>query len=251
MRRRRAGSTWYWPILGGVSVVFTWFAVVEVFRVPSFIAPSPVEVLRVILANWSLLLTNLVPTLQESLAGFVVGNGMAIAIAIVFVHSRALQRMYLPIATLFNTVPIIAISPILILIFGLGLGSKVIIAAIVCFFPTLVNTIRGLESVSASEMELMRVLSASKAEVFFKLRMPRSLPFLFSAFRITSASCVIGAIVGEWIGSTHGIGAVIIQATFNYRSGLLYAAICVSSTVAILLFSAVVLIERRVLSWSR
>jgi NitT/TauT family transport system permease protein len=80
---------------------------------------------------------------------------------------------------------------------------------------------------------------------------PRSLPFLFSALRITSASCVIGAIVGEWIGSTHGLGAVIIQATFNYRSGLLYAAICLSSTVAILLFSLVVVAERRVVRWNR
>jgi NitT/TauT family transport system permease protein len=233
-----------------MSVVTLWFAIVEVFRVPPFIAPGPVEVVRVIAANWSLLLRNLVPTLQEALAGFVLGNSLAIGVAIVFVHNRVLQRMYFPIATLFNTVPIIAISPILILIFGLGLASKVIIAGIICFFPTLVNMIRGFESVSVSELELMRVLSASTTEVFFKLRVPRSLPFLFSALRITSASCVIGAIVGEWIGSTQGLGAVIIQATFNYRSGLLYAAICVSSSVAILLFSLVVLVERRVVRWT-
>lgn len=249
--RTRRGAGWSWPLLGGLSVIALWFAVVEVFRVPSFIAPGPGEVVRVVVDNRALLLKNLIPTLQEALAGFVVGNGLAIAAAVVFVHNRTLQRMYLPIATLFNTVPIVAISPILILIFGLGLASKVIIAGIICFFPTLVNMIRGLEAVSASEMELMRVFSASRREIFLKLRVPRSLPFLFSALRITSASCVIGAIVAEWIGSTHGLGAVIIQATFNYRSGLLYAAILVSSTLAILLFGLVVATERRVVRWQR
>ena len=242
---------WSWPLLGGASVIAAWFAVVAVFRVPPFIAPGPVEVLAVIVENRWLLLKNLAPTLQEALAGFVLGNGLGIVTAAVFVHNHTLQRMYFPIATLFNTVPIIAISPILILIFGLGLTSKVIVAAIICFFPTLVNMIRGFESVSASEMELMRVLSASRREIFLKLRVPRSLPFLFSALRITSASCVIGAIVAEWIGSTHGIGAVIIQATFNYRSGLLYAAIIVSSSLAILLFGLVVAAERRVVRWPR
>lgn len=242
---------WMWPVLGVLSVVVGWFVIVVGLGVPNYIAPSPVEVAGVVTRSWPLLLRNLWPTLQESIAGFTLGNGLAIATAIVFVHVRSVQRMYFPIATLFNTVPIIAISPILVLIFGIGMLSKVIIAAIICFFPTLVNMIRGFESVSASEMELMRVLSATRREIFFKLRVPRSLPYLFAALRITSASCVIGAIVGEWIGSTHGIGALILQATFNYQSGLLYAAICLSSLVAILLFSIVVAIERRVLRWNR
>lgn len=242
---------WAWPVLGGISVIAAWYAIVVGFQVPNYLAPTPTEVAGVIWKSWPLLARNLWPTLQESIAGFALGNGLAIATAIVFVHNQTLQRMYFPIATLFNTVPIIAISPILVLIFGIGMASKVIIAAIICFFPTLVNMIRGLQAVSPNEMELMRVLSASRREIFFKLRVPRSLPYLFAALRITSASCVIGAIVGEWIGSTHGIGALILQATFNYQSGLLYAAICLSSLVAITLFSLVIVIEKRVVRWNR
>jgi NitT/TauT family transport system permease protein len=196
-----------------------------------------------------LLLTNLLPTLVESLAGFVLGNLAACLVATLFVHSKWLERVYFPVAVVFNTIPVIALAPILVLIFGLGITTKIVIAAIICFFPTLVNMIRGLEAVTPNELELMRILSASRREVLVKLRLPRSLPFLFAALRIASTTCVIGAIVGEWIGASSGLGALIIQATFNYRSGLLYAAILVSSALAILIFSAVVLAERTVVRW--
>jgi NitT/TauT family transport system permease protein len=125
---------------------------------------------------------------------------------------------------------------------------KIVIASVICFFPTLVNMIRGLEAASANEQELFRILSASKSEIFWKLRLPRSLPMLFSSLRIASATAVIGAIVGEWIGSERGLGALIIQATFNYQSDRLYAAIVLSSAMSIALFGVVVAVERRIVS---
>lgn len=247
----RRPPTWIWPGLGGASIILAWLLAVHVFEVPGYILPSPLAVMAVLWNSPGLLARNLSPTVQESIAGFLLGNGWAIATAIVFVHVPVLQRMYFPIATILNTIPIIAISPILIVVLGIGMASKIVIAALICFFPTLVNMSRGLQSVSPNEMELMRVLSANRREVFFKLRLPRSLPFLFASLRITSAGCVIGAIVGEWVGSTHGIGALIIQATFNYQLPLLYAAITLSSMVALLIFGLVVAVERRVLRWNR
>ncbi|RUW64723.1 ABC transporter permease subunit, partial [Mesorhizobium sp. M1E.F.Ca.ET.063.01.1.1] len=136
----------------------------------------------------------------------------------------------------FNTIPILALSPIIILIFGLGMTPKIVIAAVICFFPTLVNMIRGLDSASSSEHELFRVLSATRSEIFWSLRLPPALPMLFSSLRIASATAVIGAIVGEWIGSDKGLGALIIQASFNYQSDRLYAAIVLSSSLSIALF---------------
>jgi NitT/TauT family transport system permease protein len=248
MLSRRVPGALY-PIAGGLSIVLAWYLVVTLFGVRPFIAPSPVEVLRVLWTERGLLLTNLLPTLVESLAGFVLGNLAACLVAILFVHSKWLERVYFPVAVVFNTIPVIALAPILVLIFGLGITTKIVIAAIICFFPTLVNMIRGLEAVTPSELELMCILSASRREVLLKLRLPRSLPFLFAALRIASTTCVIGAIVGEWIGASSGLGALIIQATFNYRSGLLYAAILVSSALAISIFSAVVLAERTVVRW--
>jgi NitT/TauT family transport system permease protein len=165
--------------------------------------------------------------------------------AIAFVHSRLLQAAYFPVVLFFNTIPILALSPVIILIFGLGMTPKIVIAAVICFFPTLVNMIRGLDSANANEHELFRVLSSSRWEVFWRLRFPRALPMLFSSLRIASATAVIGAIVGEWIGSDKGLGALIIQATFNYQSDRLYAAIVLSSSLSIAIFTIVVLLEKR------
>ena len=148
-----------------------------------------------------------------------------------------------------NTIPVVAKAPILVLLLGNGMEPKIAIAALICFFPTLVNMVRGLESVNPQAMELMRVLSASKTEVFFKLRLFNSLPYLFSALKISASTSVIGAIVGEWIGSTTGIGALIIQATYAFDSALLYATVIVGSCFSMLFFLAITLAERVVVRW--
>jgi NitT/TauT family transport system permease protein len=124
-----------------------------------------------------------------------------------------------------------------------------IIASLLCFFPTLVNMVRGLKAVNPQAMELMQIISANRREIFFKLRLPSSLPFLFAALKVTAPACIIGAIVGEWIGSSVGLGALILEATFNFRSPLLYATIFLSSGLAIALFAIVGVVERRVIHW--
>ncbi len=235
---------------GALSIIVAWHVVVTVFAVPEYIAPTPGRVAQIFVAEWDLIRRNYLPTLLECVLGFTCGSTAAVVVAIVFVHANVLRTAYFPIAVFVNTIPILAIAPILILIFGIGLLPKVLIAALICFFPVLVNMLRGLEAVRPSELELMHVLSASRWEVFVKLRWPRSLPYLFTALRIVATTSVIGAIVGEWIGSDLGLGALIIQSAFNYRSALLYATILASSSLAILQFSLVVLVEKWVIRWS-
>ena len=237
------------PVLGAASILLAWQYLLPLLGVPAYIVPTPTAIFGVFQKNFALLMDNLRPTLIEALAGFVIGNVAAVLLAVLFVHSRVLQAAYFPIVLFFNTIPILALSPIIILIFGLGMTPKIVIAAVICFFPTLVNMIRGLDSASDNEHELFRVLSATRSEIFWSLRLPRALPMLFSSLRIASATAVIGAIVGEWIGSDKGLGALIIQATFNYQSDRLYAAIVLSSSLSIALFCIVVLIERRVIRY--
>lgn len=237
------------PVLGAASILLAWQYLLPLLGVPAYIVPTPTAIFGVFQKNFALLMDNLRPTLIEALAGFVIGNLAAVLLAVLFVHSRVLQAAYFPIVLFFNTIPILALSPIIILIFGLGMTPKIVIAAVICFFPTLVNMIRGLDSASDNEHELFRVLSATRSEIFWSLRLPRALPMLFSSLRIASATAVIGAIVGEWIGSDKGLGALIIQATFNYQSDRLYAAIVLSSSLSIALFCIVVLIERRVIRY--
>jgi NitT/TauT family transport system permease protein len=237
------------PLFGIASIVLAWQFLLPLAGVPTYIVPTPTAIATVFQRQWPLLVGNLTPTVIEAFAGFLIGNFAAVLMAIAFVHSRFLQAAYFPVVLFFNTIPILALSPVIILIFGLGMTPKIVIAAVICFFPTLVNMIRGLNSASANEHELFRVLSASRWEVFWRLRFPRALPMLFSSLRIASATAVIGAIVGEWIGSDKGLGALIIQATFNYQSDRLYAAIVLSSSLSIAIFCMVVLLERRIVRY--
>jgi NitT/TauT family transport system permease protein len=237
------------PALGIVGLLVLWWAVVVIFQVKPFIAPSPGAVLQTLYAKREVLLANLLPTAGEALGGLLIGNLAAIGLATVFVHYRRLQEIFFPVAVMFNSIPVVAKAPILVLLMGNGVEPKIAIAALVCFFPTLVNSVRGLEAVNPQAMELMRVLSASKSEIFFKLRVFSALPFLFSALRISASMAVIGAVVGEWIGATQGIGAMIIQATYNFDSPLLYAAITMSACLSGAFFLAVVALERIVIRW--
>ena len=237
------------PLGTAISLLLIWQFGVRIFEVPNYIAPAPTDVIAVFREDFPLLARNFWPTLIESLSGFIVGNTAAILIAIAFVHSRTIERAFFPIAVFINTIPILAIAPILVLLFGAGMTAKVVIAALICFFPTLVNMVRGLQAVSPQTLELARILSASKSEIFWKIRLPSSLPFLFSALKIAATTCVIGAIVGEWIGADVGLGALIIDSTFNFRSPLLYATVFVSSGLSVFLFVSVTLAEKLIVRW--
>ena len=204
---------------------------------------------QVFVERGDVLWTNFWPTLMEAASGFLVGNTVAAVLAVWFVHSQLAERAFYPIAVFVNTIPIIAVAPILVLLLGNGYAPKIVIAALICFFPTLVNMVRGLKAVSPQMLELMRVLSASGGEVLFKIRLQSSLPFLFAALKIASTTCVIGAIVGEWIGSNYGLGALILEATYNYRAPLLYATVILGAGMAVAAFAIVTLVERRVLKW--
>ncbi len=214
------------PFIAAGALLAAWQFLAVAFSLPVYIAPTPVQVARTLVTELPTLLRNFLPTAVESFVGFLIGNAIAILVAVVFVHSRRLEA-----------------------IFGLGMTSKVVIAAFICFFPTLANMVRGLTSVNPQSLELMRVLSASRAEVFWKLRVPSSLPFLFSALKIASTTSVLGAIVGEWIGADLGLGALIIDATHNFRSSLLYATVFVASGWAVVFFAVVSFAERRIVTW--
>jgi NitT/TauT family transport system permease protein len=248
-QRRRRLRRRVMPLVGGGALLFIWWALIAVFHVRPFIAPSPEVVAVTVYQKFGMLMANLLPTAIEAVCGFLLGNLSAITVATVFVHRKTMEEAFFPIAVLVNSIPVVAKAPILILLLGNGLSPKIAIAAIVCFFPTLVNMVRGLEAVSPQAMELMHVLSASKREIFVKLRLPTSVPYLFSALKIAASMSVVGAIVGEWIGSQEGIGALIIQATYNFDSALLYATVLCGSCFSVLFFLVIRLLERVAISW--
>ena len=235
---------------GAIGLIALWQAIIVGLKVPEYLVPAPSAVwTKGVLANAGLLAQNAAPTAIESVLGFVVGNAFAIVLAIIFVHNKTLEQTFYPMAVVLRTIPIVAIAPILVLMLGQGYAPKVAIAALISFFPTLVNMIRGLGAVDPQMLELMRVLSASQREVFFKLRIINSLPFLFAALKIATGASVIGAIVAEWIGSDVGLGVLVINATSEFRTPLLYATMVVASLMALLFFGIVVLLERLIVRW--
>jgi NitT/TauT family transport system permease protein len=238
------------PVGAVILFLLLWWQAVELFDIKPFIAPSPRAVAQVLYERFDMLMANLLPTAIEAILGFLLGNFAAISLATAFVWRKTMEEALFPIAVMVNTIPVVAKAPILVLLLGNGMEPKIAIAAIICFFPTLVNMTRGLRDVRSEQLELMRVLSATPSEVFFRIRVPNALPYLFSALKIAASTAVIGAIVGEWIGSTRGIGALIIQSTYNFDSPLLYATIVVGSTFSALFFGVISVIERRVLRWN-
>jgi NitT/TauT family transport system permease protein len=237
------------PIIGIAALIAVWAALVYVLKVPPFVAPSPQLVVVTLVSKFDILIANLLPTAIEAVCGFLLGNLTAIIIAAAFVHKKSLEQAFFPVVVLINSIPVVAKAPILVLLLGNGMEPKIAIAALVCFFPTLVNMVRGLESVNPQSLELMKVLSASKAEIFFKLRLFNAVPYLFSALKIAASTAVIGAIVGEWIGSNVGIGALIIQSTYNFDSAMLYATVIMGSAFSVTFFLTITLIERLVVRW--
>lgn len=249
-RRRLVWRRRLLPIVAFLSLLVIWEIAVKVFDIKPFIAPAPTAIFGVLVNRFGMLMQNLLPTAIEATSGFLIGNLAAIAIATAFAYKDTLEEAFFPIAVMINTIPVVAKAPILVLLLGNGIEPKIAIAALICFFPTLVNMTRGLKDVNKQQLELMHVLSASPREVFLKVRLKNALPFLFSALKIAASTAVIGAIVGEWIGSTIGIGALIIQATYNFDSPLLYATIVVGSVFSASFFALISWAERYFLKWN-
>lgn len=248
-RKKRSLTRALLPLAVAVAIIGTWQLTCMVFGIPSYIIPTPVEVWQSLVTNWAMLLENTWPTAMESVLGFLLGNVVAIVLAVLFVHWKSAERALMPVAVFVRTIPIVAVAPVLVIMLGTGYAPKIAIAALISFFPTLVNMVRGLESVDKQSLELLRVLSASRREVFWKVRTYASLPYLFSSLKISATSSVIGAIVAEWIGSQVGLGYLIIQATYNFNTPLLYATMTVASIMAVIFFAVIGIVERLVVTW--
>ncbi len=239
------------PLLVIVVAVLLWDASLRIFKIPAFVIPTPASVGQALIRERARLVENAIPTIFESLGGFALGNLVAITTAIAFVYNKALERTLYPVAVAIRTLPIVAIAPILVLMLGNGYAPKIAIAALITFFPTLVNMVEGLESADPQAMELMHVLSASRSEVFRFVRWPTSLPYLFSAMRIASTSSVLGALVAEWIGTNKGLGYLIVLTTYDFRTALLYSAMAVTSAIALTFFFLVSVLEWLLVRWER
>jgi ABC-type nitrate/sulfonate/bicarbonate transport system permease component len=233
------------------AILAAWEWAVRAFDIPFYILPAPSRIAGVLAAEHRLLLGEAAVTLLEIFLGFGIAFVLGIGLALAIFSSTTIERAVYPVIIATQTVPVFAIAPLLIVWLGYGLASKVAMAALIVFFPIVVNTVDGLRAADPDTVMLLRILGASRAQVLLKIRVPAALPFVFSGIRIAVATSVIGAVIGEWVGATRGLGFLMIHANAQLHVDLVFAAIAVLSLLAVTLFLAVSAAERVALPWRR
>jgi len=243
-----------------LGLVTLWEGGKAAFGVPGYMLPHVHEILGDFLREGAggqrwywIMAQNAGVTALESLIGLLLGGVAGLGLAVLFAHSRLLERGLLPYVVASQTVPVLAIAPMIVVWLGTTWFSKAVIAAYLTFFPVTVYMARGLRAIDPDALALMRALAATPRQAFLKLRFPAAVPYLFTALRLSATASVIGAIVGELpVGSRWGMGVVIINAAqyYNWRPANLWAAILVSALLGIAFYHLVALVERRIVDWS-
>jgi NitT/TauT family transport system permease protein len=230
--------------------VVAWHVATRIFDWPRWLVPSPVDVWNALRDEREILPGHFGRTLYETLAGFALAIVGGIPLAVAIAYSRFLERTIYPVLLALNAVPKIAIAPILILWMGFGVGPKVVVTLLLCIFPIVISTAAGLKSTPSELVELVRSLDASPLQSFLKLRFPAALPHVFVGLKVAISLAVIGAVIGEFVGAEKGLGHVIIASGGNVNTSLAFAAMVLLALMSIVLFYALVALERLLVPWA-
>ena len=226
-----------------------WEGVVAANDIPHWKLPSPHSIAEELWTSRSLLLRHTWVTLKEVLIGFSIALASGVLLAGLIHRSRTLERVIYPSVIASQTIPIIVIAPLLLIWLGYGMQHKVIVVALISFFPIVVNSVDGLKSADPDMIRLLRTLGASRWQVFTKVQVPNSLPFMFSGIKIGITVSVIGAVIGEWVGSSEGLGYLAIRSKSQFLSERVYATVVLLSLMGIALFLIAGVLERVFLPW--
>jgi NitT/TauT family transport system permease protein len=234
-----------------VTVLALWEGAVRLFAIPAFILPAPSSVA---MALWRgtvsmLYLNHLGITVAETLLGFLAGSVLALLLGTLIALSRRVEYFLYPFVVMFQAVPKVALAPLIIVWFGLGMASKVAQAAFTAFFPLMINTIAGLRSADEDRVALMRSLDATEMQIFTMLRVPGAMPFIMAGFEIAMVLSLIGAIVAEFVGAQRGLGMLIMSMTFTMDVAGQFSVLLILALLGLLLNSVIVAIRKRVLFW--
>jgi putative hydroxymethylpyrimidine transport system permease protein len=226
-----------------------WELVVRAAHVPDYVFPAPTTVASSLVDDGGLLGRAALVTVREMALGYLLAVAVAVAIAVVLHFSAALRRALLPILVLSQTVPTVLLAPILAIVLGYGIEPKLIVVAIVCFFPIVVNAVDGLRSADPELVRMMRTLHGGRFAIFRRVELPGALPAIFSGARVAATYAAVGAVFGEWAGSSSGLGFVILQAQPALDTARIFAAVLVLSALALALYALVTVAERRLVPW--
>lgn len=248
-QKRRFISQYLFPAFTFIGLILLWELAVDLFSIRELFLPPPSKVVAVMLKSGDLLLTHSLVTLLETVAGFGLGVLVGIPLATGISYSRFLQNTIYPLIVGAQSIPKAAIAPLFLIWIGYGLQSKILVAFSITFFPVVVATATGLNAVEPEMLDLIRSLSATPMQIFRMIRFPNALPFIFTGFKVSVGLAVIGAVVGEFVGSNNGLGYLILVATSELNTSLVIASVVLLSIMGIGLFAIVSVLEKVLFPW--
>jgi putative hydroxymethylpyrimidine transport system permease protein len=231
--------------------VAVWQGIASLAAVDDLTLASPIETAEALRDDWSLLMDNAGVTLVEVLIGLAIAVAAGVAFAVGMHLSRALREAAYPLLVASQAIPIVVLAPIFVLAFDYGIGPKLAIVALICFFPITVNVLDGLRSVEPELLKLMRSMGASRLASLRKVELPASLPYFFSGLRVAASVSVIGAVFGEWAGADEGLGRLVLLGNNQLQTPRVYAGIVILTLMAVALFALATLAERVACPWTR
>ncbi len=248
----RMRPTWlnlrtFTPVASVLGAVALWHLATVVIDIPRYILPSPVDVAQTLREDWPIFRANAVTTLQESIQGLLMGVTAAVVLALVMVRVRVVYAVLMPLITMQQSIPMLAFAPLFVIWFGFGQISKVLISALIAFFPVLVTTIRSLTSVDRRLLTLLRSLAAGSRLEYTLVRIPHSLPSLFAAIRIAIPLSIVGAVVGEFVQADSGLGYMILLSTTNVDTAGVFGCVVLLAAISATYYLVVTLIENALL----
>lgn len=237
------------PLAAAAVMLVLWETTCHLLAIPTYIIPAPSRIWAAIAANPGTLLFNGGVTFFEAVTGFVIGSILGAMLGTAFAYSRLLARGLLPYVIAANTIPVVAIAPIIILWFGHGIQSKIAVTAFLSFFPLALNMMKGLQSYDRVVMDVFHVAAANGWQRFFKMRLPSALPYVFVGLKLNVTFSVIGAIVAEFVQADKGLGYVIMTTYRTLNMPRLWAAMLLSALIGILFFALIAWLEKRTIPW--
>ena len=236
-------------VLSVVSAFAIWEIYVRLSGISPLMLPAPSRVLEQMLLNRAMLWDNTIPTLRATIAGFALSLSVAFGLSVLLDFMPRIRRMLFPIFVVSQTLPLVAIAPLVVLWFGFDLTPKILLVALVTFFPMLVALVDGYASTDPEIENLLWSMGASRAVVFRRARLPSAMPYFFAGLRISITYAVVAAIFAEYVGARAGLGIVILNAKNSFRPDLVLAAVVISSVLTLLLFAITAALQRIVLRW--
>ncbi|MGJ3260801.1 MAG: ABC transporter permease [Rhodospirillales bacterium] len=233
------------PVKGVLVIVVVWELAVSFFDIPEYLLPAPTAIFGALVSNFGRIFTNVSITAFEAICGFFIGNALAVVFALIFSNVRSARESFLPLVVGLQAVPIVAIAPFIMIWFGSGYTGKIVMAALICYFPATVVATRGFLTVSSDAHDVLSAMGATRFQIFRTLALPSAIPSVFSAMELSAILCAIGALVAELSGASRGAGFLIIEASYSFKTSMLFAVLVSVAVFTVGWFSLVRMIGDR------